>query len=109
MRWLAVLAFVALLSACPKPTPTPVGPTPDADAGPVLPPPNCSAACTNETGLGCSGAPTCPGLCPRLMRNHPEYVVCVTGATSCPAIAACDKAATAGGATHGPGSGRTGP
>lgn len=113
-RWLLILLGGAVCMGCPHPGPAPVGPSPDADAGPApvdsrRPAANCGAACMNERGLGCPGASACASLCPRLLRNHPEYVVCVTAATSCDAVSACDKAAVGHGATHGPGGGRTGP
>jgi hypothetical protein len=111
-RWLLIALAGAVCMGCPKPpTPPPVYP-PDADAGPApvpLPPADCDAACTNEKNLGCTGATACLGLCPRLLRNHPDYVVCVTTASSCGVIAVCDKALAGSGRPVGPGGGRTGP
>lgn len=99
------MAVLAVFPACPKPGPTPVGPTPSADAAPVA---DCGSACANESRLRCPAAVTCAAICPRLTRNEGRYVLCVTGAATCDDVNACNKPAANGG-THGPGGGRTGP
>jgi hypothetical protein len=108
VKYLALFAVFLFVSACPKPVPPPVNPTPDA-ADAASPIASCGAACANESGLGCPGASGCAALCPRLLRNHADYAVCVTRATSCDAIGACDTAAAGAGKSNGPGSGRSGP
>lgn len=70
-----------------------------ADCGhnkPPLPPPipggaTCEQVCANVHKLNCPNADACSVVCtPNLQRNHPEFTICATAATSCDEIVACD-------------------
>lgn len=101
----AVGGSIAVLTTdCVKPQPTPVNPSPDAtDAAPPVP---CSTACAHVAALPhCLTVVSCLSICDRVVINQPEWPGRVNAATSCDDL----KPGMTSGATHGPGSGRSGP
>lgn len=106
----ALLSWAAVaLIGCPKPTPTPVNPTPDASdaAQPVPQQPlataaACQAACTAaQSACSTVDIPTCVGLCSLLPANYADKLAASTG---CPGARTADPGASTGqstGKSHG--------
>lgn len=104
-RWLLIALAGAVCMGCQHPGPTPVNPTPDADAGP--PPVPCSTACAHAAALPCGlTVVSCLSICDRVSINQPAWPGRINAAANC---ADLKPGATTGGATHGPGGSRTGP
>lgn len=90
--------LVAFGIGCPRPTPVPVTPPRDADAGPYVPPivhpseNTCQAAC-QAASTACSGQvdlATCQGIC---MALDVSYAARLAAAQDCPGVQAADPAA----------------
>ena len=60
----------------------------NSDGGADLPLTPCDIACATPTKLKCNFASECPSLC-RLL-NDPDFVSCVTSATSCLIADSCN-------------------
>lgn len=93
------VVIAAAFIACPKPTPDPTPPTPDAnDSGPTGPV-TCKEVCAHYRQLGCKeGDPTPKGAtCEQVCDNFQTSGVakwnlpCRLGVKSCAETSACEK------------------
>ena len=81
------LLFAALLfTACPKPGPSPVGPTPSDAAASV----SCNTACLHVFDIpGAASFDTCMGVCQPI--QDPKFAVCLNSAVTVTDVNNCDR------------------